>query len=195
MRIHEGLTQSVTSAVLELQTLSSRIATDPEAAIASLVAVEAAIRKDLAGIRSILFELDDDSSELPFSDFVNDVVGRWELAAHLSFHGDLDRLASPVREAARSIVGEALANVAKHAGSPEVLVHVRSGSGELRIEVEDRGPGIGEGPAAEQNDSHFGLRLMRNTAEKVNGTLEIQSTLGSGTRIVACLPVDEVRSR
>ena len=36
MRIHDGLTQSVTSAVLELQTLRTRMLADPAGAIAWL---------------------------------------------------------------------------------------------------------------------------------------------------------------
>lgn len=40
MQIHDGLTQSVTSAVLELQTLRHRIETDPAGAAAALEEVE-----------------------------------------------------------------------------------------------------------------------------------------------------------
>jgi len=47
MQIHDGLTQSVTSAVLELQTLRHRIETDPAGAAAALEEVELQIRDDL----------------------------------------------------------------------------------------------------------------------------------------------------
>jgi signal transduction histidine kinase len=36
---------------------------------------------------------------------------------------------------------------------------------------------------------HFGLRLMRSRAERIGGTIEIDSKPGSGTRVVAVLPV------
>ena len=47
MHIHDALTQSVTSAVLELQTLRHRIETEPGVALAALKEVEEAIRNDL----------------------------------------------------------------------------------------------------------------------------------------------------
>ena len=46
-------------------------------------------------------------------------------------------------ETANAIVAEALANAAKHSGAPEVSVRIIAGLDELRIEVEDRGNGLG----------------------------------------------------
>jgi signal transduction histidine kinase len=84
-------------------------------------------------------------------------------------------------------VAEALANAAKHSGAPEVSVRIRAGLDELRIEVEDRGNGIVATDA--DGDPHFGLRLMRGQAEQIGGTIQIDSKPGSGTRVVAVLPV------
>jgi len=58
IHIHDGLTQSVTSAVLELQGLRHRIETEPDAAVTTLKEIEDAIRADLRQIREVLFELD-----------------------------------------------------------------------------------------------------------------------------------------
>ena len=57
MQILVGLTQSVTSAVLELQTLRHRIETDPAGAAAALEEVELQIRDDLRRIRELLFDM------------------------------------------------------------------------------------------------------------------------------------------
>ena len=195
MRIHDGLTQSVTSAILELQTLRHRIAADPVEAVAALEEIEAEIRRDLSDIREILFELDEGErrEEPSLARFVTDVVQRWKLPARVVVEGDVDHVPEQVQEVAHRIIAEALANAAKHSGAPEVNVRLRAGGGELRIEVEDRGAGIGTTDIDE--DPHFGLRLMRDRAHEIDGTLDIESTPGSGTRVVACLPVGEVRSR
>ena len=63
MQIHDGLTQSVTSAVLELQTLRHRIETDPAGAVEALKEVETEIRNDLRRIRELLFSMT--SVEMP----------------------------------------------------------------------------------------------------------------------------------
>ena len=194
MRIHDGLTQSVTSAVLELQTIRHRIELDPEEAAAAIADVEAAIRADLQEIREILFELHEGEriSEPPLAVFVNEVVERWKLPARVSVEGDLDLIPASVRDVAHGILAEALANAAKHSGSADITVRLRAGIDELRIEVEDRGRGIA---VVNGQVDHFGLRLMRERVEMIQGSLEIESTPGRGTRIVACLPVGEVSQR
>lgn len=188
IRIHDGLTQSVTSAVLELQTLQDRIRTDPEGAISTLNEIGDAIRNDLKEIREILFELHEGRPrrEPPLGAFVAQLVDRWHLHARVSIEGDVDEVHDVVLETANAIVAEALANAAKHAGVPEVSVRIRVERGELRIEVEDRGSGI---DGSEDEDPHFGLRLMRARAEEIGGTIQIESNPGTGTRVVAVLPV------
>jgi two-component system, NarL family, nitrate/nitrite sensor histidine kinase NarX len=190
IHIHDGLTQSVTSAVLELQGLQHRIRTEPDVVLATLKEIEDAIRNDLKQIREILFELDEGTTpqaEPPLATFVNELVERWHLPARVSIEGEVDRISDSTLETANAIVAEALANAAKHADSPEVSVRIRVGVDELRIEVEDRGVGI-VGSVVD-DDPHCGLRLMRARAERIGGTIEIESKPGNGTRVVAVLPV------
>jgi signal transduction histidine kinase len=187
--IHDGLTQSVASAVLELQGLQQRIRTEPETVLAALHEIEDAIRGDLKEIREILFELEGGTphTEPPLASFVHELVERWHLHARVSIEGEVDRIADRTLETANAVVAEALANAAKHADSPEVSVRIRVGQDELRIEVEDRGVGIVGSDT--DDDPHFGLRLMRGRAERIGGTIEIESKPGNGTTVVAVLPV------
>jgi len=64
MRIHDGLTQSVTSAILELQSLRHQIEIDPKGAVEVIAHIENEIREDLRRIRELLFEM---TSETPAS--------------------------------------------------------------------------------------------------------------------------------
>jgi len=188
MRIHDGLTQTVTSAVLELQALRARILADPPGAAASLSAVEAAIRADLREIRELLFALyaDQRPPEPPLATFVDELVARWGLPAHVTIEGDVDAVPPPVVDTAHTILAEALANAAKHANTPSVAVRVCADDRGLQIEVEDRGRGMRD---VEEDGPHFGLHMMRGRAEDIGGTVEIGSTPGGGTRVVALLPV------
>jgi len=189
IHIHDGLTQSVTSALLELQGLQHRILTDPETVVSTLKEIEDAIRNDLRQIREILFELEGETPrrEPPLASFVTELVERWHLPARVSIEGEMDLISDRTLETANAIVAEALANAAKHSGAPEVSIRIRAGLDDLRIEVEDRGSGIVTADA--DGDPHFGLRLMRGQAEQIGGTIEIDSKPGSGTRVVAVLPV------
>jgi signal transduction histidine kinase len=192
MHVHDGLTQSVTSAVLQLQELRHLIATDPEAALGALDAVEHEIRADLRGIRAVLFELDlgEIVHEPPLRSFVDDLVRHWKLSARVSLEGDVDEAPAAVLETAHAVIAEALANAAKHAGAPDVAVRVRNDRDGMRVEVEDRGRGFDV--TADQDErpgTHLGLRMLRIRAEDIGGTIEIGSTPGGGTRVVALLPV------
>jgi signal transduction histidine kinase len=188
MHIHDGLTQSITSAVLELQVLRHKIEADPDTAVAELQEVEDALREDLRQIRALLFELQEGQirDERSFAAFIDELVERWRLPARVSVEGDLEAVPADVLEVAHAIVAEALANAAKHSGSKDVAVRVRAGERELRIEVEDRGRGIA---AVTDDDPHFGLRLLHARVAQMGGSVDIGSTPGSGVRVVASLPV------
>lgn len=188
MTIHDGLTQSVTSAILELQVLRHRIETDPAAAVDVLATVEQAIRNDLSEIREVLFQLDEGllREDPSFVTFVNELVNRWKLPARVTIEGDLEAVPAAVLETAHSVVGEALANAAKHSGSKDVTVKVVAEAHALRIEVTDRGHGIA---AVTDDDPHFGLRLLRTRVHEIDGSIEIESTPGRGVRVIAVLPV------
>jgi signal transduction histidine kinase len=90
------------------------------------------------------------------------------------------------------IVQEALANVRKHAEANNVDVSICSSDGMVELTVADNGTGFVAGARARPGDDttpHFGLSTMRERAESGGGTLEVQSTPGSGTRVVVRLPV------
>ena len=188
MTIHDGLTQSVTSAILELQVLRHRIEADPADAVDSLAEIEAAIRSDLSDIREVLFQLDEGRlrRDPSFATFVRELVDRWKLPARVTIEGDLDAMPLPVLETAHSVIGEALTNAAKHSGSKDVTVKVVAGPADVRIEVTDRGRGIA---AVTDDDPHFGLRLLRTRVQEIDGSIEIESTPGHGVRVIAVLPV------
>jgi two-component system, NarL family, sensor kinase len=188
MTIHDGLTQSVTSAILELQVLRHRIGADPDDAVDSLAEIEAAIRSDLSDIREVLFQLDEGRlrRDPSFATFVRELVDRWKLPARVTIEGDLDAMPLPVLETAHSVIGEALTNAAKHSGSKDVTVKVVAGPADVRIEVTDRGRGIA---AVTDDDPHFGLRLLRTRVQEIDGSIEIESTPGHGVRVIAVLPV------
>jgi signal transduction histidine kinase len=188
MQIHDGLTQAVTSAILEIQTLRHRIETDPASAIASLKEIENEIREDLHRIRQLLFEMTAEGPRAApvFAGFVQDLAERWHLPTKIDVEGDLDATPPVVLDTAHAIVAEALANAAKHSDTADAVIRVRAGEGEFHIEIEDHGRGL---TAVRDDDPHFGLRIMRTRAESVGGSLVVESSPGHGTTVRAVLPV------
>ena len=104
----------------------------------------------------------------------------------MTVEGDIEALDDATVEAAYAIASEALANAAKHSGAPDAHVAMSVDADSLRIEVQDRGRGM---VAVPDDDPHFGIRIMRARAEALGGALDMTSTPGHGTTVVAVLPV------
>jgi signal transduction histidine kinase len=193
--LHDGLTQAVTTAVLELEAMENLIKEDPRAAIEALAASKSEIRKSLSELRALLFDLQRDSpadsrSDEPLTKYVNDVVKRWRLPARVTVTGDLREVPKPSLGAAYVVIREGLANAAKHAGAGQVSVWVNAVPDGLTVEVADTGRGFAANATTNEGPGHhFGLGMMHRRVEEAGGTLDVRSAPGKGTRVVARLPV------
>ncbi|MDT7713241.1 MAG: hypothetical protein QOG46_1963 [Pseudonocardiales bacterium] len=91
------------------------------------------------------------------------------------------------------IVGEALTNARRHAGTARIRVHASVDRGTLRVEVVDEGSGF-DLAAAPSVAASAGLRGMRERAENLGAVLEIATAPGSGTTVRLELAPGEVGS-
>lgn len=81
---------------------------------------------------------------------------------------------------------ESLANVSKHARASRVGVTLSYADDEVVLDVRD--DGVGFNPARPFAESSFGLRGMRQRAERLAGALILESTPGRGTAVSLRLP-------
>ena len=190
--LHDGLTQVVTASILELEWQGRRVDVSPEETAEALATAATELRKALEEIRSVLGALSPhaEGPQQPLEDLVEGVLERWQLPATWSVDGDLKAVPRPVLEVASSVIRESVANAAKHAASRDVAVQVRALRGGVEVSVEDRGKGF-QPTTTGLVSGHLGLEMMRRRVAAVNGTLDIESTPGKGTRVVARLPVTE----
>jgi signal transduction histidine kinase len=86
------------------------------------------------------------------------------------------------------VVQEALSNVRKHAQAGQVVVHIGQTNGRLDVEVRDDGTGFDPENLTASGWPRFGLRTMRERAESVGGTFQLDAPPGGGTRIAVSVP-------
>jgi signal transduction histidine kinase len=190
--IHDGLTQVVTASVLELEWHARRADVAPGEAVDALNAAAAELRKALDEIRAVLANLSTQSGTpaQPLEELIEGVLERWQLPATWSVEGDLHEVPARVLDVASSVIREGVANAAKHAGANEVGVGVRRTRDGIEIDIQDRGRGFVP-KELELHADHLGLEMMRRRVAELDGTLDIESSPGKGTRVVARLPVRE----
>ena len=91
--------------------------------------------------------------------------------------------ASPaLSDTLESIVGEGLANIRKHARAQHAIVSCTSVDGTLYLGTQDDGIGLPPESTSSRAGArlHFGIRNMRDLAEKLNGSFEVNTDQESG---------------
>ena len=109
---------------------------------------------------------------------------RYGLAVHVA-KGEELVLDEATRVTLFRALRELLVNAAKHAGVAEAHVRIWRDGEVARVSVEDAG--VGFDPEARHQG--FGLLAMRDRVGQMGGSVEIESAVGSGTRIVVSVPV------
>jgi two-component system, NarL family, nitrate/nitrite sensor histidine kinase NarX len=85
------------------------------------------------------------------------------------------------------ILQEALSNVRKHAGATRVGLAVHRDA-VYRFSVSDDGRGFDAEAMPDIAETHIGLRIMRERAQRIGGTMEVRSQAGAGTTVTLTLP-------
>jgi signal transduction histidine kinase len=87
------------------------------------------------------------------------------------------------------IAQEAVVNAGRHSGAEAVSISLRTVDSKLELRVTDNGNGFGDAdPLGASESGHLGLAMMRERAELLDGSLEIE-TSGRGTRVLILLPL------
>jgi signal transduction histidine kinase len=95
------------------------------------------------------------------------------------------RLSSTVETALIRIAQEAFTNTAKHAHGSQVFLTLDNSPECVRMTVADNGRGFDPMAISPcRARLGWGLRIMRERAEAVGGKLQVQSSLGKGSRVI-----------
>ncbi len=145
---------------------------------------------DIDELRGLITELRPATlDQLGLEAALEDLAKRFEHGAGVKVSADLsigaERLDPELETAVYRLVQESLTNVAKHAGAERVSLQVTAAGSRLDALISDDGRGFD--PAA--GHSGFGLGGMRERVELTGGELQIESTPGAGTRVMASIPL------
>jgi signal transduction histidine kinase len=87
------------------------------------------------------------------------------------------------------VAQEALANAVRHSGASRVALDLRYHPNELTLTVCDNGVGFQATDPTLPAKGHFGLQGMRERADQIGGTLNVESSRKSGTTVTLRIPL------
>ncbi|HYC33767.1 MAG TPA: sensor histidine kinase [Gemmatimonadales bacterium] len=188
--IHDTLAQGFASILLHFERAEqvderSESPARPHLALARSVAREGLeeARRMLAALRPEVLE----QRALPeaVGRVCEDWSHRFGLAANLSITGTPGPLHPDIELAVLRAVQEALTNVARHSGAKTAAVTLSYMEDLIVLDVQDDGRGL---PPGSETGRGYGLTGMRERAERVGGSLSVESAPGEGTTISITLP-------
>jgi signal transduction histidine kinase len=190
--IHDGLAQDLWFAKLQQGRVLQSPSLDDEARTTAEEVLDA-VDSALADARQAMMAMRVDptaasSLEEVLRSYVEDFADRFEVRAEFEAEGTLPRLSPRTEAEVLRIVQEALSNASRHADATLVRVRTERDGPVSRIRVTDNGRGFD--PSSVPGD-RYGLRGMRERAELVGATLDIQSRDRDGTRITIEMRTEE----
>jgi two-component system nitrate/nitrite sensor histidine kinase NarX len=189
--LHDSIAQSLAFLKIQVQLMRDALDTgEPQRVERVLGEIDAGVRECYGDVRELLVHFRTRSHGEDMAPALETTLRKFEhqsgLPATLQMQGEGMPLAPDVQIQVLHIVQEALSNVRKHAQATQVWLTV-SQLPQWRFEVRD--DGIGFLPEAGPDDeTHVGLRIMSERAERIGATLDVVSTPGRGTSIVLTLP-------
>ncbi len=85
------------------------------------------------------------------------------------------------------ICGEALNNIEKHAQAKSVSIRLEWEKKSVTIRIQDDGQGFD--PEEVKNERHFGLQIMQERTQDIQGQLTVDAAIGKGTLVTLLLPL------
>ncbi len=196
--LHDGPTQSVAAIAMRVNFIRSLISRDLDQALVELDKVESLARTTSQEIRGMLFTLRPLVLETEgLAAAVETVADRLQQDHNLPvrFIGGetADLLDERAQSVVFSIVEEALSNARKYSEASRVDVRFWREEDLFVAQVQDNGVGfdIQSVNSSYSTRGSLGMINMQERAERVDGSLRIESTPGKGTSVTLVVPLDK----
>ncbi|MEU8349096.1 sensor histidine kinase [Streptomyces sp. NPDC048845] len=195
--IHDTIAQGLAGIVTQLQ--AALDSPDPDAARQRAERAAELARRSLREARRSVQNLGPGALEhAPLPEALKETLstaaapGDGAPTSQLVVTGTVEPLHDEVEATLLRIAQEALANVTKHAAATRVGVTLSYMGDEVTLDIRDDGRGFDPDAVASRRTggtSGFGLTGMRARAERLAGTVAIESAPGQGTAVSARVPL------
>lgn len=199
--LHDNVAQDLSSIVLNMETLFDGHSIIEPQVLERGKAVTDIVRGAIGSVRTIAYGLRPpalDQLGLPraIKQYCDEIADRCGV--------DIDFFATGIENATLDfdteiniyrMIQEALNNMAKHAEAERASVRLVRSHPDLLIRIEDNGGGfeVGKRMSEAVEEKRMGLKSMEERARLIGGSMEVQSLVGTGTRIIFKIPLADAR--
>jgi two-component system sensor histidine kinase DegS len=191
-QMHDGPAQALSNFILQTEIATRLMDADPVQAKAELANLKTSAMGTFQKVRNFIFELrpmmlDDLGLAPTLRKYVDAFKEQSSLEVSLTITGTERRFEPYLEVMFFRAAQELMGNISRHSQATSVKVHLDLGADLIRVSVNDNGKGFD--PETLKDSNNLGLKLIRERAEMLGGSFEIDSTIGAGARISFSVPV------
>jgi two-component system nitrate/nitrite sensor histidine kinase NarX len=185
--LHDSIAQSLAFLKIQVQLMRDALASGNAARIQAVLGeIDTGVRESYGDVRELLVHFRTRTNAEHIEPALQTTLRKFEhqsgVKASLQMQGQGLPLTPDLQIQVLHILQEALSNVRKHARASHVWLDVQQQPC-WRFEVRDDGIGFhADDPG--RGETHVGLRIMAERAERIGATLEVISTPGHGSSVV-----------
>lgn len=188
--LHDSLAQALSFLRIQLTLLKRTITPEQQPAQQIIGDFDRALAEAYRQLRELLntFRLSVDEACLPAALQAMLTPLQQQTSAEIALHcaSSFDALTAQQQVHVLQIVREAVLNAIRHANASHIEVSCATlENGEHHISISDDGCGLA---SVEEPAGHYGLTIMHERAQRLGGTLRMETTPAAGTRLLLRFP-------
>lgn len=189
--LHDSIAQALAFLNIQVQLMRAAVEHGDRAAMDQVLAeIDLGLKECHGDVRELLMHFRTRTNAEDIEPALRTTLRKFEhqtgIPTELTMHGQGLPLAPDVQVQALHIVQEALSNVRKHAGAARVWLDVWR-QPNWTFQVRDDGVGFYTGQR-DAGETHVGLRIMAERADRLGAALDVESQPGEGTWVRLTLP-------
>jgi two-component system sensor histidine kinase DegS len=191
-QMHDGPAQAMSNFILQTEIAMRLLDADPKKAKDELSSLKGSALGTFQKLRNFIFELrpmmlDDLGLTPTIRKYVDAFKEQTGFEVGVTVTGTERRLEPYLEVMIFRAIQELLGNAARHSQAANIKMQLDMGNDAVRVSVDDNGRGFD--PEAARGSTSLGLRLIRERAEMLGGTFDVDTAVGKGARIVFTVPV------
>ena len=197
--LHDTIVQNITAMIYRLEFCQQVMDADPIRAKLEMQLIINTIRSSVDDMREVVYNLrpmsfDDIGFEETLTHAVKKLQENTDMKIDFSVEGNAERLSPAYELTILRIIQEATSNSKKYSQSEKLQIILSYQESEIELRIIDKGNGFIVGEIkSEQQNTGFGISMMKERVHLLEGQIDIRSEKDEGTEIVVVLPKKELK--